>query len=108
LMSALALAVIAQALLAGGAPLGALWAGTRWLKVAIVIALLLAYAFEFAVIGFIPATLALLLILMWFVDPVDWRLALVVAVIATFGVWAVMTKWLKIQLPMGLLENVLR
>jgi putative tricarboxylic transport membrane protein len=108
LMSALALGVIAQAFLSGGPPVGALWAGTRWLKVAIVIALLLAYAFGFETIGFIPATLALLLTLMWFVDPVDWRLALAVAVIATFGVWAVMTKWLKIQLPVGLLENVLR
>jgi hypothetical protein len=45
---------------------------------------------------------------MWFVDPVDWRLALTVAVLATFGVWAALTKWLKIQLPAGLLENVLR
>jgi putative tricarboxylic transport membrane protein len=108
LMSALALAVIAQALFAGGAPLPTLWAGTRWLKVTIVIALLLAYALKFEAIGFIPATLALLLILMWFVDPVDWRLALAVAVMATFGVWAVMTKWLKIQLPAGLLENILQ
>jgi len=108
LMCALALAVIAQALIAGGAPLAALWAGTRWQKVAIVIVLLLAYALGFEAIGFIPATLALLLVLMLFVDPVDWWLALLVAIISTFGVWAAMTKWLKIQLPAGLLENILR
>jgi putative tricarboxylic transport membrane protein len=108
LMSGLALAVIAQALVSGGPSFAALWAGARWVKVTIVIALLLAYALGFEAIGFIPATLALLLVLMWFVDPVDWRLALLVAVIATFGVWAVLTKWLKIQLPAGLLENILR
>ena len=108
LMCALALAVIAQALIAGGAPLAALWEGTRWQKVAIVIALLLAYALGFEAIGFIPSTLALLLVLMLFVDPVDWWLALLVAIISTFGVWAAMTKWLKIQLPAGLLENILR
>ena len=45
---------------------------------------------------------------MWFVDPVDWRVALVVAVVATLGVWAAMTKWLKIQLPAGVLEGFLR
>ena len=58
-------------------------------------ALLLAYGVGFEAIGFIPCTLALLLVLMWFVDPVDWWLALLVAVIATFGVWAAMTKWLQ-------------
>ena len=72
------------------------------------VALLLLYGLQFEAIGFIPCTLVLLLVLMWFVDPVDWRLALVVAVIATFGVWAAMTKWLKIQLPVGLLDGLLR
>ena len=43
----------------------------------------------------------------WFVDPVDWRLSIVIAVVATFGVWAAITKWLKIQLPAGLLAGVL-
>ncbi|MFZ0849235.1 MAG: tripartite tricarboxylate transporter TctB family protein [Hyphomicrobiaceae bacterium] len=108
LMSALALGVIGQALVSGGPTLAALWAGTRWPKVLAVVALLLLYGLQFEAIGFIPCTLVLLLVLMWFVDPVDWRLALVVAVIATFGVWAAMTKWLKIQLPAGLLDGWLR
>src|SRR5262245_29862701 len=108
LMSGLALVIIGQALVAGGPGLGQLWAGTRWGRVATVVALLLIYALGFEAIGFIPCTLALLLILMWFVDPVAWRLALLVAVIATFGVWAAFTKWLKIQLPVGILEGVLR
>jgi len=108
LMCALSLGVIGQALVAGGPSLTQLWAGTRYFKVFIVVVLLLAYGVGFEAIGFIPCTLALLLVLMWFVDPVDWRVALLVALLATFGVWAVMTKWLKIQLPAGVLENVLR
>jgi hypothetical protein len=28
-------------------------------------------------------------------------------VVATFGVWAAITKWLKIQLPAGLLAGIL-
>jgi putative tricarboxylic transport membrane protein len=107
LMCALALAVVGQALVTGGAPLASLWAGTRWRKVLVVIALLLVYGIGFDAIGFIPCTLALLLVLMWFVDPVDWRVALIVAVVSTFGVWAALTKWLKIQLPAGVLAGYL-
>ena len=107
LMCALALSVIGRAILSGGPTLASLWAGTRWRKVLVVIGLLLVYGVGFEAIGFIPCTLALLLILMWFVDPVDGRLATIVAFTATFGVWAALTKWLKIQLPAGLLSGIL-
>ena len=52
-------------------PLG----GTRWPKVLLIVALLLVYGAGFQALGFIPCTLALLLVLMWFIDPVDggWR-----------------------------------
>lgn len=107
-MCGLSAAVIGQALLAGGPTVGSLWAGTRWGKVLVVIGLLVVYAAAFERVGFIPCTLALLLILMWFVDPVRWWLAALVAVTATFGVWAVLTKTLKIQLPSGILNGILR
>ena len=79
-MCALALGVIGQALVSGGPTLASLWAGTRWGKVLVVVGLLLVYGVGFEAIGFIPCTLALLLVLMWFVDPVDWWLALIIAV----------------------------
>jgi putative tricarboxylic transport membrane protein len=107
LMCALSLGVIGQALVSGGPALSSLWAGTRWGKVLAVTGLLLVYGVGFEAIGFIPCTLALLLVLMWFVDPVDWWLATIIAVIATFGVWAAMTKWLKIQLPAGILAGII-
>ena len=106
-MSGLAVIIVTQSALSGGADIGSLWAGTRWSKVLIVVGLLIAYAFGFQRIGFIPCTLALLLIIMWFVDPVRWWLALLVATGATFGVWAVLTRVLKIQLPQGILEGIL-
>jgi putative tricarboxylic transport membrane protein len=105
LTCALALIVIGQDCVHRAPPLSALWAGTRWGKVLVIIAVLLVYGAGFSAIGFIPITLALLLVLMLFIDPVDWRLALVVAVVATFGVWAALTKWLKIQLPAGVLSG---
>lgn len=107
LMCALALGVIGQALVSGGPTLASLWAGTRWRKVLVIIGLLLVYGAGFQAIGFILCTLALLLVLMWFVDPVDRRLATIIAVVATFGVWAALTKWLKIQLPAGFLAGIL-
>jgi putative tricarboxylic transport membrane protein len=106
LMCGLALAVIGQAFVSGGPTLSSLWASTRWGKVLVVVGLLLIYGVGFETIGFIPCTLALLLVLMWFVDPVDWWLAVIVAVVATFGVWAALTKWLKIQLPAGVLAGI--
>jgi putative tricarboxylic transport membrane protein len=106
-MCGLAVAVISQSILSGGPDVGLLWADAHWGKVLIVVLLLVAYAFAFERIGFIVCTLALLLTIMWFVDPVRWWLALIVAVGATFGVWAVLTKVLKIQLPAGILEGIL-
>lgn len=105
LMCALAASVIGQALISGGPSLASLWAGTRWGKVLVVIGLLLVYGVGFERIGFIPCTLALLLILMWFVDPVRWWLAILIAVGATVAVWAALEKWLKIQLPAGVLAG---
>jgi putative tricarboxylic transport membrane protein len=107
LMCAFAASILGQALISGGPPLASLWAGTHWGKALVVTLLLLAYAVAFEPIGFIPCTLALLLALMWFVDPVEWWLAPLVAGGATFGVWLALTKWLKIQLPAGLLAGFL-
>ncbi len=107
LISTFALGIIAQSLLVEGPSLPSLWEGTRWQKVLVVIVLLLVYGVGFEAIGFIPCTLALLLLLMWFVDPVGWWQAPIIAVAATFGVWAVLEKWLKIQLPAGILAGIL-
>jgi putative tricarboxylic transport membrane protein len=107
LMCALALGVIGQAVVHGSPALDTLWEGTRWRKVLVIVALLLAYGAGFQALGFIPCTLALLLVLMWFIDPVDGRIATIIAFTATFGVWAALTKWLQIQLPAGILAGIL-
>jgi putative tricarboxylic transport membrane protein len=105
IMMGLAAGVTLKGAIAGGVPMRELWAGTRWGKVLVVIAVLLAYAFLFERLGFIPGALLLLLVLMFFIDPVSWLVAIPVSVLATLGVWAAMTKWLKIQLPAGLLAG---
>ena len=107
LMCALAASVIGQAILSGGPTLASLWAGTRWGKVLAVVVLLVVYGVAFEPIGFIVCTMALLLALMFFIDPVEWWVAILVAGGATGGVWLALTKWLKIQLPAGVLAGFL-
>ena len=83
-MCGLSLLVVGQAVLAPGGRAsrrsGPARAGARC---SLVIALLLVFGFSFERIGFVPCTLALLLVLMWFVDPVVWWMAIIVAVTAT-------------------------
>ena len=107
LMCALAASIIGQALLVGGPTLASLWAGTRWGKVLAVVVLLLVYGVAFEPVGFVVCTVALLLALMWFVDPVRWWVSILVAGGSTAGVWLALTKWLKIQLPAGVLAGFL-
>jgi putative tricarboxylic transport membrane protein len=106
LICGLAAAILGQALFAGGPTLASLWQDTRWGKVLGVVALLLLYGVAFEPVGFIVCTLTLLLVLMLFVDYVGWWQAIVVAAGATAGVWLALTKWLKIQLPAGVLSGI--
>ena len=105
LMACLSSVIVIGAVNKSGADIGSLWAGTRWQKVLTVLTALILYGFVFEPIGFIPCSLALLLFLMFFIDPVDWRLALPVTFGIVFGIWWVMTKALKIQLPAGILAG---
>ena len=107
LMCALSASIIGEALLVGGPTLASLWAGTRWGKVLAVVVLLLVYGVAFEPVGFVVCTVALLLALMWFVDPVRWWVSILVAGGSTAGVWLALTKWLKIQLPAGVLAGFL-
>jgi len=104
---ALALVVIGQAIAHGGPTLASLWTGTRWPKLLLVTAVLLVFGAFFEQVGFVPSALALLLVLMRMVDPVPWRTALPVSLVASIGVWLVLAKWLKIRLPAGILEGLL-
>jgi putative tricarboxylic transport membrane protein len=103
----LSLTIVAGALANGGPSVASLWRETRWQKVLLVMALLLVFGFFFERIGFIPCALALLLVLMRFIDPVPWWQALAVAFGSVLGVWYVLSKFLKIQLPAGLLAPLL-
>jgi putative tricarboxylic transport membrane protein len=99
----LAATIVAGAVAKEGPTLKSLWAETRWPKVLLVMSLLLVFGFFFEQIGFIPASLILLLVLMRFIDPVPWWQAITVSVGAVIGVWLMLSKLLMIQLPAGVL-----
>jgi putative tricarboxylic transport membrane protein len=99
----LALSIVFGAVAKGGPTLHSLWANTRWQKVLLVMGFLLVFGFFFEQIGFIPCALLLLLMLMRFIDPVPWWQAITVSFGAVLGVWFVLAKFLKIQLPAGVL-----
>ncbi|MDX2159667.1 MAG: tripartite tricarboxylate transporter TctB family protein [Hyphomicrobiaceae bacterium] len=101
--SGLSLVIIAAAIAEGGPALSSLWAETRWQKVLLVTVLLLVFGFFFEQIGFIPCSLVLLLVLMRFIDPVPWWQAVAVSFGSVLGVWFVLAKFLRIQLPAGIL-----
>ena len=103
IMMALASAVILGAFRHPGQSVASLWTETRWRKLALVVALLLGFALAFERIGFVPGAVVLLLALMLLVDPVDPRKAVPLAVSAPIAIWFVVTKLLKIQLPVGTL-----
>ena len=105
IMCALSASVVVQAVIKGSENIASLWEETRWEKVLLVTVMLLVFGFLFDWLGFIICSLALLLVLMFFIDRVETKTALIVSFGSTFLVWAALTEALKIQLPAGILAG---
>lgn len=105
IMTGLALSVTVTAVMKGSETLASLWDDTRWEKVLIVTTLLLIFGFLFEYLGFIICSIALLLVLMLFIDPIPKPTAIAIAVLSTFVVWATLQEVLKIQMPAGILAG---
>jgi putative tricarboxylic transport membrane protein len=103
LMCVFALSVLWSAVTEGGPSVASLWSGVRWGNVVLMIASLAVYAALLERLGFLLATIPLLLVLLRGVDPVPWRTAIPLAVVSTVGVWWVLKRALLIQLPSGAL-----
>ena len=78
-----------------------LWAGLRWPKVLLVMAVLCAYVFFLNTLGFMFCTLFLMLILFKAIEPMKWWLAIagsVITIMVSVGIFQV---WLKVPFPKG-------
>jgi putative tricarboxylic transport membrane protein len=84
-------------------PLGALWAGTRWRRVVVVVAGLVVYAFLFERLGFLLSTVLLMVFLFRAVEPAPWWVAVGGAVATAVIAYVVFGRWLGAQLPRGFL-----
>jgi putative tricarboxylic transport membrane protein len=102
LMCMFAVTIIVSAVTEGGPTVASLWAGMRWTKPLVVIACLSAFAFLFETLGFLLASIPLLLLLLRVIDPVRWTLAVPLAALVPLGVWWVLKHGLLIQLPSGI------
>ena len=104
LMCAFAVSIILASVTEGGPTFGSRWEDARWSKPVLIIACLTAYAFALEPLGFLIATIPLMLLLLRIIDPVRWTLALPLAVLAPVGVWWVLKHGLAIMLPVGVFE----
>jgi putative tricarboxylic transport membrane protein len=104
-MIGLSLGVLFQALRgkAVKGELRAIWAEVQWKKVVSVLAALFIYAYLFTPLGFIPATVLLLVFLFKAVEPQRWSWAILGAIVSTLAAYGVFQLWLQCQLPQGIL-----
>jgi putative tricarboxylic transport membrane protein len=103
LMCGFSAALVAAAVRARGPTLASLWEGTRWGKVLAIIASLCAFAALLNTLGFLLASIPLLIVLLRGIDPVRWAVALPVGIGAPLAIWWLLKKLLLIQLPAGVL-----
>ncbi len=80
-----------------------LWAGVAYKKVIAVMVALFVYAYLLNTLGFILATIPLMIFLFKAVEPQRWSIAVLGAVISTLVAYGVFRLWLQCQLPLGLL-----
>jgi putative tricarboxylic transport membrane protein len=85
-----------------GGTLRSVWAGANWRKVGYVVLVLAVYAWALPTLGFLLATVVLLLVLFRTVEPQSWTTSVVGSAVATLAAWLLFVKALGTQLPTGL------
>jgi putative tricarboxylic transport membrane protein len=73
------------------------------IRIAVVAGTVAAYNLLLEPLGYLIVTFAFLVFLLWYLK-VSWLLNLVISLIATVSTYALFVIWLKVVLPMGLLE----
>ncbi len=73
------------------------------IRIAVVAGATAAYNLLLEPLGYLIVTFTFLCFLLWYLK-VSWRVNLAISLIATIGTYALFVIWLKVVLPMGLLE----
>ena len=84
------------------------WAGMQWQKGVYVVLALLLYIFIFSSLGFSLSSMILLAFLFKIVEPQkqSWAVAIGGAIVTSLLCFLVFARWLDVQLPRGILENL--
>lgn len=73
------------------------------IRIAVVASATAAYNLLLEPLGYLIVTFVFLVFLLWYLK-VSWRVTLAVSLITTIGTYALFVVWLKVVLPMGLIE----
>lgn len=104
MMLMFAASILVTGVTKGGPSVGSLWRGLNWQKPCSIIAALIVYSFALEPLGFLIATVPLMLFMLRAIDPVAWPRAVLIAVSAPVIVWWVLKHGLTIMLPTGMFE----
>ncbi len=75
----------------------------RWEKVLLVLVALILYALLMDTIGFLGATFLLMVVLLRFIEPQSWKVALAWALAGSVGSYLIFDVWMRLRLPKGFL-----
>lgn len=92
---------LGQALKRGWRPMGDLWQGANWHRPAAATVILIVYAAFLKDLGFLIATLLLMLYLFRVLQPSSWKETVVAALGTALGFYLIFQIWLEAQLPRG-------
>jgi putative tricarboxylic transport membrane protein len=106
IMVGLSLAIFVQGLRKGADTQGVrgMFSGLQWRKIIYVLVALSLYAYFFSLLGFILATILLLVFLFKAIEPQRWSVAILGAVASSVVAYLVFQVWLGSQLPKGFLD----
>ncbi len=105
-LGACAAGIIFQAQTVSGSRRMPGWSGADLggaIRIGVVAAATAAYNLLLVPVGYLLVTLFYLLFLLWYLK-VSWRLNLILGVVATVATYAMFSIWLRVVLPMGLIE----
>jgi len=64
-------------------------------------AVLFLFAFAFPHLGFLPATIPLMIFLSRVIGELNWKISLAIGFLTSFAMYALFKIWLKVQFPVG-------
>ncbi|MCX5819795.1 MAG: tripartite tricarboxylate transporter TctB family protein [Deltaproteobacteria bacterium] len=87
----------------GWKPLRSLWEGKKWNRMAVVTAALFLYCFSLKVLGFVLATILIMLLFSRLLRKPKWWVTILTALVTTAGFYILFQVFLESQLPRGFL-----